>query len=258
MHIAYVDESGNIGHTSKNGTKTYTLGCLIVDCEQWVQTLDALVGFRRFLRQRFGVPFYAELKANFLLRGSGSLEKLGLPPAQRHAIYRQAMRLHPKLGFKTFAVVIDKTELEKRPEALNPRDVAWDYLLQRLRSGSVYAQPFGMTTFLIGHDEGESAVIQKLARKARRIGTAGSKFGTGSLNVPFTKLLEDPIPRNSKQSYFIQLADLAAYAAYRKLYPPPAHVQQPIVPATMWDQIGTAAYTQVTGGNTFAIVHWPT
>jgi hypothetical protein len=43
------------------------------------------------------------------------------------------MRLHAKIGLKTFAVIIRKKELAERDRSLNSRDVAWDYLLQRPR-----------------------------------------------------------------------------------------------------------------------------
>jgi hypothetical protein len=99
--------------------------------------------------------------------------------------------------------------------------------------------------------------VRKLARKARRAGTAGSMFGSGMLRVPFARLVDDPVPRSSAHSYFVQLADLAAYAAFRRLYPPPPRLV-PIVPQTMWDELGDARYTPVTySADPPGIVHWP-
>ena len=96
---------------------------------------------------------------------------------------------------------------------------------------------------MVVHDEGETAVIRKIARKARRAGSAGSAFGTGHLDRPARLLVDDPISRDSRQSYFVQLADLSAYAAFRRIHPPPPrHV--PIVPQTMWDELGGAIYTE--------------
>ena len=94
------------------------------------------------------------------------------------------------------------------------------------------------------HDEGDAVTIRKRARKARRAGTAGSAFGTGLLRVPFRNLLDDPVPRDSKQSYFVQLADLNAYAAFRKVFPPPSS-RGIVVPARMWDFLGNAQFTVV-------------
>jgi Protein of unknown function (DUF3800) len=252
MHVAYVDESGNVG---PRGTRTFTLACVLVAAADWPAALDALIGFRRFLRARFGVPVRAEIKANYLLRNEGPFSDLALPDGMRHVIYRQSMRLHSKLGLRTFAVVIDKPRLSARSPDADPREVAWEYMLQRLRNQTV-REPLGPTTMLLIHDEGEEIFIRRMARKARRAGTAGSMFGTGGLRVPFPNLIDDPVSRTSVQSYFLQLADLAAYAAFRKLYPPPERLV-PVVHQGMWDELGDARHSPVTGSNDYAIIHWP-
>jgi Protein of unknown function (DUF3800) len=249
--IAYVDESGNLGDSL-----TYTLGCVLVNPDVWPETFNDVISFRRFLRARFGVPVRAELKANYLIRNEGPFKALALPDGQRRIIYRQAMRLHAKLGLRTFAVVIRKQELTQHDPALNARDVAWDFMLQRLRN-QTEKPPLAPNTVLLIHDEGEQATIRKLARRARRAGTVGSMFGTGMLKVPFSKLIDDPVPRDSRHSYFIQLADLAAYAAWRRLYAPGAKVAQ-IVPQGMWDELGAARFDPVTNEkNPPGVVHWP-
>jgi uncharacterized protein DUF3800 len=117
-------------------------------------------------------------------------------------------------------------------------DIAWEYLLQRLE------RSFRTSEVLVVHDEGDAITVRKRARKARRAGTAGSAFGTGLLNVPFANLLDDPVPRNSQQSYFLQLADFNAYAAFRRMYPPPAR-RGKVVPARMWDYLAGAHFTAV-------------
>lgn len=165
------------------------------------------------------------------------------------------MRMHAKLPARTFAVLIRKPELRTvRPDA-NPRDIAWEYMLQRLER----VMSKERTTMLLVHDEGEQATIRKLARKARRAGTAGSAFGTGTLKVPARLLIDDPVPRDSRQSYFLQLADLAAYAAYRHLYPAPSRAGVTLVPSGMWLELGEAIHrpaNQLKGGPP-GLPSWP-
>lgn len=236
VQIAYVDESGDDG---EKGSKSYALGCVIVDSSQWKATFDQLIGYRRFVRSRFGVPVRAELKANYLLRNGGPLRSRPLSESARFKLYRSHMRLLPKLGISTFAVVIDKKEaFEKFKQARPVSDIAWEYLLQRLE------RSFRSTEVLLMHDEGDAETIQKRCRKARRAGTAGSAFGAGLLQAPFVNLLDDAVPKDSRQSYFIQLADLAAYAAFRRLYPPPPKPVQ-IVPSSMWNELGGARFSAV-------------
>jgi hypothetical protein len=237
MYFAYIDDSGNTGLP---GSRTFTLGCAFIDADRWPDSFDRMVEFRRALRDSYGVPVRAELKANYLLRGKGPLWRLNLTEMQRYEIYRELMRVQAGLGFQTYAIVINKQELANRGRNENAREVAWEFLLQRVERLTTTTTP--TTTAMIVHDEGEGAVVRKIARKARRIGSAGSAFGTGHLDRPARLLVEDPVARDSKQSYFVQLADVSAYAAFRKIHPPPPRLV-PICPQNMWDELGTAIYT---------------
>src|SRR3989442_8345525 len=251
VHFAYVDESGSAG---MNASLTFTLSCLLVAVEKWPQIFDEVLEYRRFLKAQFGVPVRAEIKANYLLQNHGAFRKLKLGESARFAIYRGLMRLQAKLELQVFTVVVRKDVMLKLGLKENPRTLAWGFLLQRLER---FTTKSGGHVLLV-HDEGDGDFIRKATRKTRRIGSAGSAFGTGSLKRPARLIVEDPVARQSHQSYFIQLADLDAYAAFRRLYPPPAKPVQ-IVPQTMWDELGGAIFTpvnQVKGGAP-GIVAWP-
>ena len=244
MYLAYADESGNRGYS---GSFTYTLGCVFLLASDWPDAFDSFIGFRRFLRKHFRIPVRAELKANWLVRNEGTIASLNLSEAERRRIYRLHLRLAAKIKVQAFGVVIRKQLIQNQTR--DPRDIAWEYLLQRLERLSTNS---GIPV-LLTHDEGEAALVRKLARKARRAGTAGSAFGTGHLNVPARLLIDDPVPRNSSQSYFIQLADFCAYAAFRRLYPPP--VKRSVCPTTMWDELGPARFA---AANQLAALQQPT
>lgn len=238
MYIAYVDESGDDGDS---GSHTYTLGCVMVDTAGWADTFDQMIGFRRWIRDSFGLPVRAEIKANYLLRNGGPLRRRPLSERARFSLYRSCMRIQAKLDLDAFAVVIDKAKARRKfSGARAGSDIAWEYLLQRLERRASKER----TEILLVHDEGDPLNVRKRARKARRAGSAGSAFGTGLLNRPFRRLLDDPIPRHSDQSYFLQLADLNAYAAFRRLHPPPARPVQ-VVPQGMWDELGSARFRPV-------------
>lgn len=248
MLLAYVDESGDIGRSG--GTKTYTLGCVMVKHDQWLPIFDRLINYRRHLRDRHGFPVRAELKANYLLQNNGPhLKERPLSEEARFSIYRQTMRLVPKLGLDAFAVVIEKAKADAKYPGRPYEDIAWEWLMQRLERRANFEKEH----VLLIHDEGDATTVRKIARKARRAGTAGT--ATGVVAVPFKRLIDDPVPRDSRQSYFLQLADLAAYAAFRRLYPPPPRRKQ-IVPEGMWDELGAARFKKVTrGALPLAIVH---
>jgi uncharacterized protein DUF3800 len=237
MYMVYVDESGDSGH---RGSKSYALGAVIVDDDQWPSVFDDMIDYRRFLRAQFNVPVRAEIKANYLLNNTGTFRKLALSERARFGIYRGLMRLQPKLDLRAFGVVVKKADLQRRDPGRDPREIAWEYFLQRIERMTTK----NSTTAMLMHDEGDANLIRKLARKARRAGTAGSAFGTGTLRRPATLLLDDPVSRQSSQSYFLQLADLNAYAAFRHVFAPPARRVQ-ICPQNMWEELGSARYKPV-------------
>jgi hypothetical protein len=182
----------------------------------------------------------AEIKAQYLLRGSGDLRTLSLAPGERYVIYRAHLRVLRSLPARAFAVVVDK-----RSQSLPPAgyfDLAWEGLLQRLERTSHSEQ----CTFMVSHDEGEDDAIRRWVRRSRRHLTAGSAFGPGTLNNPARLLVDDPVSRRSTQSYFIQAADLVAYAAFRSVVPPGPPLAT-VCPRRMWEELGPATHRLVSG-----------
>lgn len=89
-------------------------------------------------------------------------------------------------------------------------------------------------------DSGEYDRFRKLAREMRRHSQVGAMIGGGTLSRPLsTFLIDDPVEKDSAQSYFFQLADLNAYAAYRMERPDPRF------PSGMWTELGPAIVRDV-------------
>jgi len=238
--LAYIDESGNTGDVTGGGSLTYTLGCVLIDADRWPSAFDDMLAFRRRLRETFGVPMRAEIKANYLLRNSGDLRPVNLGPGARQIIYRAHMRVLRDLPARAFAVVVDKRSRQLPPAGYF--DQAWEGMLQRLERTSTKEG----ATFAVIHDEGEDDAIRRWVRRSRRYLTAGSAYGTGGFQLSANLLVDDPVSRRSQHSYFIQLADLVAYAAFRAVVPPGAAVAR-VCPDATWDEIGPATHTAVSG-----------
>ena len=217
MYLSYIDESGDTGSRTQGGSRTYTLASVAVSAAEWADVFDELVKFRRHLKTKFGVPARAEIKANWLVRSAGDLRPLNLNDVERRAIYELHMKLLNWNRFSVMAVVIDKPP-DREP--VNVSDLAWESMFQRLERFSAPDKGNAGPAVII-HDEGDETRIRKQARQRRRYGTAGGAFG-GQVRRDFRLLTDDPHPKNSKHSYFVQLADLVAYAAYRRCVPPPA------------------------------------
>lgn len=131
MYMAYVDETGDTGALTKAGASAcYALGCVLIKVDKWPSTYEALVQFRRMLRDRKAVNVRWELKANYLIRNSGPLRKLALQPQDRRWIYREHLRLLHPMGAEAFGVVVDKAKTGTSGDACF--HMAWETLIQRL------------------------------------------------------------------------------------------------------------------------------
>lgn len=248
MYFAYFDESGDSGFVN-SPTDTFVLSGLLVNDKDWLAALDQTIAFRRFLRDRFRITPRAELKASWLVHNKGDIREAGLTFAARLAAYRSAMRFQRKTGlFRAFAVVIVKSRIQNN-QALDVREIAWRYAIQRL-------ERFGTSTKDNIHvlpDDGHGEFIRKKLRSMRRFSRVPSAFGGEALPRDAENIVEDSSDRKSKESYFVQLADLNAYAAFRKTFPAPNFGEE------MWDDLGTARITAVNSlrGGPPGIVVWP-
>jgi hypothetical protein len=196
------------------------------------------------MRSQWGIPATAELKAAKILRPGGIFYKLGLSKQDRMEVYRTVMAFQrAEKAYTVFAVCIDKMRLNNRN--YDPRTWAWQLALERIHN---FAGSGGNDDLVaLFPDAGHGYFIRRMVRKMRRHHTVGSAFMPGMrLKAQATRVVEDPSDRDSKQSYFIQLADLNAYAALRWLHPTTKQFGQ-----EMWDELGAArllAVNKLRGG----------
>jgi hypothetical protein len=248
MFFAYFDESGDSGMGPKSPTQAFALACILIHDRQWLSALDQTVAFRRYLRDKFHIPLTAEIKAAWLIHNSGDMRQAGLTYPARMAAYKAAMRFQRKAAvFKVFSIIIKKSEITARDK--DPREIAWHYAIQRLeRFASVNHE-----TIHVIPDEGHGDFIIKKIRAMRRFNFVPSKFGGKPLQRNAYNIIEDASERNSKRSYFIQLADLNAYASFRMVYPGPNFG------GDIWGALGDSILAEVNElrGGPPGIVAWP-
>jgi hypothetical protein len=257
VYLFYIDDSGDPGLPKKDGSPTdaFVLASLIVEDSNWLTTLDEIVGFRRFLRDQFGLRLRDELKAGYLVHGTGPFGKLKTSHEARMRIYRMALRLQPKIGsFNTWAIVIDKHEWEgqgKAGDSETIRERAWRHTIQRIERFTHY----GNDRCVLFPDEGYPDFVRKMIRRMRRFGPVYSAYERGESLAREAKLIvEDPNFRKSWESYFIQLADLNAYAAHRAVYP------EDYFDGSYWELLGDTRVKEVSKlrpGHPRGISVWP-
>jgi hypothetical protein len=228
-----MDESGDPGTSKGSPTPTYTVAAVLVNDRAWLEVFNQLIDFRRYVRTNYGVRMRDEIKASDLVKGSGPWAALPHGDGVRKRLFRSLMRFQAKSGLiRSFGVVIDKARCGSTDEV---RELAWKTAFERLER---FAHAANDTVLLIP-DVGEYEYRRALARRVRRFSRVGSMTGVGSLSRPFTQLIDDPVQRKSHESYFIQLADFNAYAAYRRVRPVAGFRQD------TWDELGNARIVEV-------------
>ena len=248
MYFAYFDESGDTGMGPTSPTGTFTLAGLLVHNKNWLNALDQTVAFRRFLRDQYRITPRMELKASWLVNNKGPIRNAQLSFKARMSAYEAAMRFQRKAGvFKTFAIVIDKTKIKKQDQDV--REWAWRFALQRLeRFGTAEKDNIHVLP-----DEGHKDFIVKKIRAMRRFSPVPSAYGDGTLDRKAENIVEDPSDRRSNDSFFVQLADLNAYAAFRATFPGNNFG------VSIWDELGEARLMEVNKvkGGLPGLVVWP-
>jgi hypothetical protein len=225
MYLAYFDESGDTGLVGTSPSVFYVIACVLVRDAQWNDALNLLVRIRRRMKTKFGIPTIPEIKATDFRKGQGPLVHLGWSVQQRSQLFCQLLAWEHRLNLQTFAIAIDKRTLHA---GRNPREVAWQYTLQRVDS---FCRHNGEMAMLFP-DAGHGFFIRKMVRRLRRFQLVAGRFG-GTLNIRAERIIEDPNDRHSQDSYFIQLADWNAYAAHRSHYLDPRLAEF----AHAWDQL---------------------
>ncbi|CCK65871.1 DUF3800 domain-containing protein [Mycobacterium canetti] len=223
--FAYIDETGDTGAVTSRGSTTYTLGCVLVPMLRWTDSLDYFVNLRRNLKSTYGLRMSQEVKANHLVGIKSVYRDLGLGDGQVRDIYRRHIDASVQSCSGVGAIVVHKAAI-KKPD-IDVFSTAWEYLFTRLRKRTEDRQQ----PIVIVHDQGEEDRVRKHLRRFRRRNWQGSGYGP----APF--IVEDPVPRNSQHSYFIQLADLVSYAASRHAVPAQGRTAR-ICDATMWERLG--------------------
>lgn len=242
--FAFIDESGDTGAVSNGGSKTYTLGCTLVPMTQWTDALDYLVNLRRNLRSTYGLKSTEEVKANHLVGCKKVYRELGLGDGQLRDIYQRHVDAAINISSGVGAIVVRKDTIRKTD--IDVFNTAWEYLFTRLRKR---AEDTGQPIVIV-HDEGEARRVRAHLRKFRRVNWQGASYGSARL------LVEDPVPRNSEQSYFIQVADILAYAASRHALPTTGKTTK-ICDDTMWLRTD-AVQIKAISARRDGIYMWPT
>lgn len=201
MHIAFVDESGDIG-TRRSPTRHFVLCAVVVEHGRWADVNERLAAMRKRLCAAHGLPTDAEIHASEFLGGSPL--HLGLEIRARFQCTLHLLRtLRGLEGVRYVRVAVDKA---MTGEAI--MDIAWGGLLGDM--GDVLSKEERGAC----PSRGLVVVCDHHAAAPYR----PSETMVAGLDVS-AKLLDLPYGRDSRDNLVLQAADMLAFLSKQSLEP---------------------------------------
>jgi hypothetical protein len=201
--IIYIDESYD--------TTRYVYSALIVPAFEWNTVFSEVLSWRQSLWADHKIPTDYELHATKLVGGQGE------PLARRDKDYRAQI-------FSSAFSMIERNERLKIINGItgNKKNhpLLFEWLMNRVNRYLEKNNAYGV----IVCDEGNENRLISLVRKMRKFNLIWSQHNPGEmLDAPLSRIIEDPLFKTSKSSYFVQLADLVAFGLLRNESEFPTH-----------------------------------
>ncbi len=209
MFVAYFDEAGDDGFPQYS-SPLFVLSAVYLHYQNWQDNYELLHQLRQRLHSSYGLPVKQELHTKALLLNKAAYRDLKLSDEQRLEIIEQFCDAVAHSKLKAINVAIIKTAIAV--PKYDVLDTALTHSIQRIDSDLESIDP--ANKFLLITDEGRVGKMRLTTRKIQHDNVVQSKFGAGTYHKEITSLIEDPLPKESKESYFIQLADLIATVVY--------------------------------------------
>jgi len=205
MFLAYYDESGDDGYP-KTSSPFFVLSVVYQHHLVWKENYERVKEFKRQIAKDFPFPFHEELHTREFLLNKNPYFFWAISDAERVNVIDLYCQLCAQLNLKIINVVIVKPRIPEGSE-FNVLDTALTYSIQRIEND---LNPEPQNRFMVITDWGRVGKMRKTTRRVQKINFIPSKFGSAPRRQEIKRLIEDPLPKDSSESYFIQLADMAA------------------------------------------------
>jgi hypothetical protein len=210
MRIVYFDESGDDGYPHYS-SPLFALTAVYMHYLQWQANLGRIREFRSQLRRDYGVPVKTEIHTKYFILNKRPYRGLGLAQSSRLRVIDLLADLVGSLELRVVNVVINKPAIQR--DDYQVLDTALRYAVQRIEN-DLDSRLNPAARFLAVTDEGRVGAMRSTTRRIQRINYIPSRFGAASYRREITTMIEDPLPKDSRESYFIQVADFVAFIVY--------------------------------------------
>jgi hypothetical protein len=205
MYIVYYDESGDDGFPG--ASELFVLSALRIQDSDYRDSFERTKSFRSELWKKYKFPSRIELHTRALLLHKKPYCHLNLPEITRVTILEEHLDFLATLSVNVTNVVINK-QIIRKPD-YQVLDKALTYSIQRLENTINTDNPG--EPFIIITDDGRIEKMRRTARRIQKINYIPKSSGLGYSNLPIEGLVEDPLPKPSEQSFFIQFCDMVSY-----------------------------------------------
>lgn len=207
MYICYFDESGDDGFPSTS-SDIFVLTSLSLHYSKWKDINNEIAGFRKWLKKEYDFPVDFEFHTREFLLNKNPYKQLNIKPRLRKEIIYYFFDFLRQLDVIIVNSAVNKTLIRKPAYK-----VLKTALRDNVQSIDTYISEIGdINRFLLITDEGRVGKMVNVTRQIQVNGAAGNT--TKIVGTGVRKLIEDPLPKSSKESYFIQLSDMVAYIIY--------------------------------------------
>lgn len=207
MVISYFDETGDDGWP-KYSSKLFVLTNVYMPSTHWKKNYEQWDQFRSILKKEYGWPKKREIHFQKFLTDKDPYHGI-YNHAERYEISFKIVEAISKLKIRIINTVIDKTRIVKRDYQVLEK--AFAYNVQRLEMHVRKLEHH--EHFLIITDEGRLSKMRSVTRKMNRFNFIPSRYG-GTYRDDLKTMIEDPLPKNSAESHFIQIADVVSFVIY--------------------------------------------
>ena len=226
MYLMYVDESGDSG-VQGSPSRYFCLSGVVVHELRWRDIMAELLAFRHRLKSRYQVYLDDELHASDMInkpsRTAPSLQRL--KKFERLAIIRHfADQIAQLADISIINVVVDKHAGTWSKDDVFRR--SWYALFQRFEN-TIRHQNFpgprnADERGIVFPDDTDGDKLRHYLREMRLSNKLKVRQSHGAFffkDEPIRSIIEDPVLRDSRSSYLIQVADCTAYLLKQSIQP---------------------------------------
>ena len=203
LYLIYIDESYDETH--------FAYSAIFINAFHWNDYFKDVVHWRGDWLERYGIAVDYELHATDFVGGRGKF------PENRDKAFRADL-FYESLGFieQMRNILIINAITDKKYQHMK----LFGFILNRINRTLKTQNSIGILICDEGNEKKLTATVRQM-KKHNPIPNHAEIYGAGHRNIPLDRIIEDPLFKTSKSSYFIQLADFVAFSLLRSEKPLP-------------------------------------